>query len=123
VSGNEEARLHAVADVHLLSVIVVKLQKVEGGTCVVFVIEGKCGRMRGQGVSVAIIGLFFLKPCRVCQKYAHQVAGRLCRDHRAVESELYDPRQKAGVIDVRVRDDDGIEFLRVERERLPIPLA
>lgn len=72
---------------------------------------------------IAVVGLFFLQPGGVWQKYLEQVGRRPRGEHRPVETELYDARQKARVIDVGVGNNDRIKLIRRERRILPVTLT
>jgi hypothetical protein len=120
VSGDQKARPDAVADIYGRTVVWHGTDELQRGTGIIFVVKRKSRIMHGQVMAIAVVSLLFLKACRIRQKYFKKVVRGSGREYRAGETELNNTGQISGVVYMCVRDDDGVECLRLERGRLPV---
>ena len=76
----------------------------------------------GAGLVVEL-GVFFLQVSGVGQQDAAEIDGCGRGIDRPVEALLDQPRDPAGVIEMSVREDDGIDLARWNRQVLPVALT
>src|SRR5262249_19358673 len=77
-----------------------------------------------RGLVAVVEGrIFFLEVAGVRKEYSAKVDGRRRRIDRAVEALLYQTRYPTGVIEVGMRQDDGIDLSCLNRQVLPVALA
>ena len=76
--------------------------------------------MLRQMMLVAIIRFFFLKMTRVGQQNSGEIHGSGRRVNRSFVTVRNEPRQVTGVIDVGVRQNDGVHRRRVHRRIFPV---
>src|SRR5580704_985761 len=72
---------------------------------------------------VVELGIFFLQMSRVRQQDAAQINRWRCGINWAVEALFNQPRNPAGVIEVRVRQDNRVNGICRHRQVLPVTLA
>ena len=80
------------------------------------------GLMLREPLAVGVLGVVFLIMRGIQQQQAGQRLGGRRAVHRAVEAVVHQPRQVADMVDVRVRQHDGVNLRRIERQSLPIAL-
>src|SRR5690606_29931305 len=64
-----------------------------------------------------LLRVFFVDIGGVAQHDRGKVDGRLVREHLAAEAAPAEQGEPAGMIDVRMRENDGVDFGGIERER------
>ena len=90
---------------------------------VLFGVERQRRLMLAIAALVGELRVFFLQVRGVGQHQPAQIGGAAGAMHRALESLRDQPRQPAAVIDVRVREDDGVDRLGRDRQRRPVAQA
>ena len=73
-------------------------------------------------LAVRVARIFLLKMSRIRKKDLAEVDRRRCRIDRPRESVANERRKHPTVVDVRVREDHGIETPRVDFQRTPVPI-
>src|SRR5262245_41016265 len=76
--------------------------------------------MFGDLVPVPVVGFFLLQARGVGQQNLHQLGGAARTINRPPKSMMHQARQVTGVIDMSMRDDDGINRGGVEWRFVPI---
>jgi hypothetical protein len=84
--------------------------------------QGKCGLVPGVSLPIRPLGIFFLQVSRISQHDLGQLRGTAGAKDPAGKSLRDQPGQMPAMIEVRVREHDGINRTRGHRERLPVPL-
>ena len=74
-------------------------------------------------LAVGVVGVLLLALGRIEQDDLGELVGGVGAVDRAGVALADDPRQVADVVEVGVREHDGVERLDVERRRLPVPFA
>ena len=74
-------------------------------------------------LAVEHLGIRLLDMCRVGQHNLGEVAGRLRRVDRPLESLAHELRHKAAVIDMRMRQEHAVDVRWIERELLVVVLT
>ena len=74
-------------------------------------------------MTVGPLRVFFLEVGGIGEQDPQEVHGRFGAVNRSAVTALHEQRQRAGVIDVGVRDDDRVQRRRIELEVAPVPLA
>jgi len=74
-------------------------------------------------LAVEHLGVRLLDMCRVGQHDLGEVAGRLRRVDRPLESLAHELRHKAAVVDMRMRQEHAVDVRRIERELLVVVLT
>ena len=74
-------------------------------------------------MAIAIVGLFFLQTRRIGKQDLQQGGSAARAINRAAKTVTDESRKIAGMIDVRVGDDYGVNGGCVERRLLPVALA
>ena len=89
---------------------------------ILFGVERQRRVMLAEAALVRELRVLFLQVRGVGQHQLAQVGRAAGAVHRALEALRDEPRQPAGVIDVRVRQDDGVDRLGRDRQRRPVAL-
>ena len=105
------------------TVVADRLQAIERAGGVNFGIERLRGSVLGVALPVRPPGVFFLDARRVGQHQRAQLARRRRTEDAAGETLGHEPRQIAAVIEVRVREDNGIDPRRIDGKRPPVAIA
>jgi hypothetical protein len=71
-------------------------------------------------VAVRVVGFAFLQVPAVAQQDLAQILGSRRTEYASGETVLYEQRQIAGMIEMRVRQHDLVDFSGCDRERRPI---
>ena len=122
MAGIEELDLHAGHDRHRpLVADRLKLRQRAGG--IELGVERQRGRVLRVAATVRQTGVLFLNVRRVGQDERAQVARPGGAEDAAAKSAGDQPRQVAAMVEVRVREHDGVDALRVDRKRRPVPQA
>jgi hypothetical protein len=79
--------------------------------------------MLREALAIGVRRVIFLALRRVEQDDLAQLAGGFGAVHPALEPLLYDPRQKADVIEMRMCEHHDVKRLHIEWRRRPIELA
>jgi len=79
--------------------------------------------MLGVAPAVGVFRVLLLDMGAVQQNDLGKVGGRRCRKYVVAEALLDQLGQVAAVVEVRVGQDDAVDRRRIDRERLPVPLA
>ena len=79
--------------------------------------------MLRQLVPVEELGIRLLQEGTIRQDQFGDVPRRLCRVDPAAEAVPDEPGQVSGVIKMGMRQDDGLDRLRLDRELLPVQFA
>ena len=74
-------------------------------------------------MTIGPLRILFLEVGGIGEQDTQEIHRRLGAVNRSPVTALHEQRQRAGVIDVGVRDDDRVQRLRIELEVAPIPLA
>ena len=74
-------------------------------------------------VAVGLPRVFLLQVRRVDQHEMREIVRAGRAEHPALEPLRHEPRKVADVIEVRVREDDGVDRARRNRQILPVPAA
>jgi len=83
-------------------------------------VERQRRRVLARVVPIGELGLLLLQVGGVRQHDREQIGGAAGGVDRPREAVTAEPRQVAGVIDVRVAQDDRVEALRVDGRRRPV---
>ena len=86
-------------------------------------IQRQGGRVLGRLHLVVELGVFFLQMAAVGQHDGAQIDRRRRRIDRPPEALLHQPRNPAAVVQVRMRQDHGLNARRRNRQWLPVALA
>ena len=86
-------------------------------------VERKRGRVLRVVVAVGVASVFFLDVRGVGEHQRAEVAGACRAEHAALESLGDQAGQVAAVVEMRVGQDDGVDVVRVDGERLPVAEA
>ena len=88
-----------------------------------FVVEGERGAVLRVSLAIGILGILVLALRGVVEEKAEEIGRGPGREDRPSESLPRQPREPAGMIDVPVGKDDGLDRGRRNREAFPIALA
>ena len=75
-----------------------------------------------ESLAIGVVGFFFLIVGRIQQQQFAKRLGGGSRIDRASKSILHESRQVADVVDVSMRQHDGVDVRRIERQSLPVLL-
>lgn len=84
------------------------------------VVERQGGVVLRVALAVRSFGVFFLQLRRIGQEDFHQVGGGLRAVDAAAEAEFHQHGQVAGVVDVRMTNDDRGDLARIEIGLQPV---
>ena len=108
---------------HFRSGVGDNLQQLQGFARILFCVQRQRRKVLCDFVPIAIVGFLFLQTRCIGQKNLEQISAAARTINWSAKTVLDEPRQIAGVIDVRVRDDHGIHRRRIERRFLPVTLT
>src|SRR6185436_8275359 len=123
VTGDSEARTNSRRRLKCLTRVWKRLYEFERSISIFFGVERKRGFVLRQVMAIAIVSIFFLQTASVRQQDLQQVGSATRAVNWSTKALSDQARQVAGVIDVRVRDQHGVERVRIERRILPVALA
>ena len=83
-------------------------------------IERQGGLVLGEAMAVGEFGVLFLQVPGVGQQDRAEVGGRLRAEDGSSEAALDQQRQLAGVVEMGMGEDDGVDAARLDRKRRPI---
>ena len=72
---------------------------------------------------IRLASVLFLNVRRVRQHQRAQIPGARRAEHASAKALGDEPRQVAAVIEVRVRQDDGVDPRRIDRKRPPVAIS
>jgi hypothetical protein len=122
VSGVDELDLDALHDLDLFSVVR-NLESRQRFGGVLFRVERERGLVLTEAALVRELRVFLLQVRRVGQHQPAEIERAAGAVHGALEALRHEARQPAAVIDMRVREDDGVDRLGGDRQRRPVAQA
>jgi hypothetical protein len=97
-----------------------RLEAPERAACVLLRVQRQRRLVPGDAVPVRVVGILFLDAATVGQEQLAQLEGRARGDDGAAIALPHQQRQRAGMVQVRVRQHHRVERARVEGQGLPV---